>query len=135
MVPLAEVEAIVHGTTVGTNALVEHKGAKTGLIASQGFRDLIAIGRRTRPHDFGMTVEFQPLVPRDLRVDVHPWTTRGLRLNLSRNFRLDTTVSVGLAAPLALKFYLFPLGEKPLSSNALREFIWNSSQTGKGPLC
>ncbi|MFO1190237.1 MAG: hydantoinase/oxoprolinase family protein [Alphaproteobacteria bacterium] len=70
MVPLAEVDAIVHGTTVGTNALLERKGAKTGLIASDGFRDLIEIGRRTRPHDFGMTGEFQPLIPRDLRIGV-----------------------------------------------------------------
>ena len=59
---LAEVDTIVHGTTVGTNALLERKGARTGLISSKGFRDLLELGRRTRPNDYGMTGDFQPLV-------------------------------------------------------------------------
>ncbi len=67
---LAEVDAIVHGTTVGTNALLERKGARTGLISSKGFRDLLELGRRTRPNDYGMTGDFQPLVPREHRLEV-----------------------------------------------------------------
>src|SRR5690348_11109126 len=38
-----------HGTTVGTNALIQHRGVKTGLIVSDGFRDLLEIGRQKRP--------------------------------------------------------------------------------------
>jgi N-methylhydantoinase A len=67
---LDEVDAIVHGTTVGTNALLERKGARTGLISSKGFRDLLELGRRTRPNDYGMTGTFQPLVPREHRLEV-----------------------------------------------------------------
>jgi N-methylhydantoinase A len=67
---LSQVSAIVHGTTVGTNALLERKGARTALITSKGFRDLLELGRRTRPSDFGMTGHFEPLVPRDLRIEV-----------------------------------------------------------------
>jgi N-methylhydantoinase A len=67
---LREVDAIVHGTTVGTNALLERKGARTGLISSKGFRDLLELGRRTRPNDYGMTGTFQPLVPREHRLEV-----------------------------------------------------------------
>ena len=40
---------IIHGTTVGTNALIQHRGAPTGLITTDGFRDLIEIGRQKRP--------------------------------------------------------------------------------------
>ncbi len=67
---LREVDAIVHGTTVGTNALLERKGARAGLISSKGFRDLLELGRRTRPNDYGMTGTFQPLVPREHRLEV-----------------------------------------------------------------
>ena len=38
-----------HGTTVATNALIQHRGVKTGLIVTQGFRDLLEIGRQKRP--------------------------------------------------------------------------------------
>ncbi len=67
---LAEVEAIVHGTTVGTNAILERKGARTGLITSKGFRDVIELGRRTRPNDYGMTGSFAPLIERRDRREV-----------------------------------------------------------------
>src|SRR5579862_8618706 len=59
---LSEVDAIVHGTTIGTNALLERKGARTGLITSKGFRDILELGRRTRPHDYGLVGDFQPLI-------------------------------------------------------------------------
>lgn len=41
---------VVHGTTVATNAVLERKGAKTGLVTTQGFRDVLVIGRQARPH-------------------------------------------------------------------------------------
>ncbi|MGE4219699.1 MAG: hydantoinase/oxoprolinase family protein [Alphaproteobacteria bacterium] len=63
-------DAIVHGTTTTTNALLERKLARTGLIATQGFRDVLEIGRRTRPMAYGLTGHFEPLVPRDLRLEV-----------------------------------------------------------------
>ena len=47
--PASEVGYFGHGTTVATNALIQHKGVRTGLITSDGFRDLLEIGRQKRP--------------------------------------------------------------------------------------
>ena len=67
---LGAIEAIVHGTTVATNAILERKGARCGLIATQGFRDILELRRRDRPHAYGLTGSFEPLIPRDRRVEV-----------------------------------------------------------------
>jgi N-methylhydantoinase A len=67
---VAAIDHIVHGTTVGTNALLERRGAAAGLITSAGFRDILELGRRTRPHPYGMTGQFTPLIPRDVRLEV-----------------------------------------------------------------
>ena len=67
---LADVATIVHGTTVTTNALLERKLAKVGLITTQGFRDVLELGRRTRPKAYGMKGQFIPLIPRELRMEV-----------------------------------------------------------------
>jgi N-methylhydantoinase A len=61
---------IVHGTTTTTNAVLERKLAKTGLITTNGFRDVLELGRRTRPQAYGMTGTFTPVIPRDLRLEV-----------------------------------------------------------------
>jgi N-methylhydantoinase A len=68
-----QIDYIVHGTTTGTNALIERKGGRTGLITTQGFRDVLEIARIERP-DAGLYDIFvdlpAPLVPRYLRVEV-----------------------------------------------------------------
>jgi N-methylhydantoinase A len=65
------VEAISHGTTVATNALLERKGGRVALITTEGFRDVIEIGRQNRPALYDLTRDRpQPLVPRDLRFTV-----------------------------------------------------------------
>ncbi|MEM1314822.1 MAG: hydantoinase/oxoprolinase family protein [Pseudomonadota bacterium] len=69
-VALPEVDLIVHGTTTTTNALLERKLARTGLITTAGFRDVLELGRRTRPQPYGMTGRFVPIIPRDLRLEV-----------------------------------------------------------------
>src|SRR5215510_11659336 len=59
---------IVHGTTVATNALLERKGARTALITTSGFEDVIEIGRQARPDLYNLMVTRpSPLVPRELR--------------------------------------------------------------------
>jgi N-methylhydantoinase A len=65
-----ELRTIVHGSTVATNALLERRGARTGLITTRGFRDLLELGRRTRPTPYGLKGSFEPLIPRDLRIEV-----------------------------------------------------------------
>ncbi len=69
-VPLSELASIVHGTTATTNALLERKISKVGLITTKGFRDVLELGRRTRPNAYGLTGTFRPLIPRDLRLEV-----------------------------------------------------------------
>ncbi len=60
-----------HGTTVATNALIQHRGVKTGLITTDGFRDLLEIGRQKRPDLYDLQADKPPvLVPRDLRLEV-----------------------------------------------------------------
>jgi N-methylhydantoinase A len=68
--PLSGVDAIVHGTTTTTNAVLERKLARTGMITTRGFRDIIELGRRTRPQAYGMFGTFTPLIPRSLRLEV-----------------------------------------------------------------
>jgi len=64
------IEAILHGTTIATNAVIEKRGAKCALITTFGFRDLIELGRRDRPQMYGLEGVHEPLVPRELRFEV-----------------------------------------------------------------
>ena len=70
----ADIEFCCHGTTVATNALLERKGAKTGLITTRGFRDVLHIGRKDRPYNFSHYQEIarqsRPLAPRRWRMTV-----------------------------------------------------------------
>jgi N-methylhydantoinase A len=60
-----------HGTTVATNALIQHRGARTGLVTSAGFRDLLEIGRQKRPDLYDLQADKPPvLVERELRREV-----------------------------------------------------------------
>ncbi|MBZ5762498.1 MULTISPECIES: hydantoinase/oxoprolinase family protein [Rhizobium] len=68
--PIAKIDMIVHGTTVTTNALLQRRIAKVGMITTRGFRDVIELGRRTRPTPYGLFGTFVPLIPRDLRLEV-----------------------------------------------------------------
>ncbi len=67
---LARVATLVHGTTTTTNAFLERKIARVGLITTRGFRDVLELGRRTRPNPYGMTGTFEPLIERPFRVEV-----------------------------------------------------------------
>ncbi len=63
--------AIVHGSTVATNALLERKGARTALVTTAGFEDVLEIGRQTRTQIYDLNVEkATPLVPGELRLGV-----------------------------------------------------------------
>jgi len=70
-IPLSEVSFLVHGTTVVINALLEGKGAKTALITTKGFRDVLEIGRSNRTEMYNALYKKPtPLVPRYLRLEV-----------------------------------------------------------------
>jgi N-methylhydantoinase A len=67
---IAALDLIVHGTTTTTNAVLERNLCRTGLVTTRGFRDVLELGRRTRPNAYGMKGEFKPIIPRDLRLEV-----------------------------------------------------------------
>lgn len=67
----ADVSFLGHGTTVATNALIQGRGVKTGLITTEGFRDLLEIGRQKRPDLYDLQADKpETLVTRDLRIGV-----------------------------------------------------------------
>ncbi len=70
--PAGGIESFTHGMTVGTNALLERRGAKTALIATEGFADMLEIGRQNRPSLYHLCrARPEPLVPPELRVEAH----------------------------------------------------------------
>ncbi|HEX8474212.1 MAG TPA: hydantoinase/oxoprolinase family protein [Pyrinomonadaceae bacterium] len=69
-VELHDIE-VIHGTTVGTNALLQRRGARTALVTTEGFEDVLAIGRQARPRLYDLNaVRPEPLVERRLRFGV-----------------------------------------------------------------
>jgi N-methylhydantoinase A len=60
----------LHGTTIATNALIERRGAACALITTTGFRDILELGRRDRPHIYGLTGKHEPLIARDQRWEI-----------------------------------------------------------------
>ena len=68
---LSQTDLVVHGTTVGTNVLVERKGAKVGLITTEGFRDILEIREGLKDERYNLRMkQVEPLVPRYLRIGV-----------------------------------------------------------------
>lgn len=74
-----------HGTTVGTNAVIQHTGARTGLITTEGFRDLLEIGRQKRPDLYDMQADKPPVI-----------VARDLRLGVPERVRADGTIEITL---------------------------------------
>jgi N-methylhydantoinase A len=66
----ADLDAILHGTTIATNAVIERRGAVCGLVTTRGFRDILELGRRDRPQMYGLSGVQNPLIPRDRRWEV-----------------------------------------------------------------
>jgi N-methylhydantoinase A len=70
-IDLAQVNRLGHGTTVGTNALIQRRGGRVAMITTKGFRDLLEIGRQTRPHMFDLQCDAPPpVVPRQRRLEL-----------------------------------------------------------------
>ena len=68
---IAELESIAHGTTLVTNAVIERRGARTGMVVTEGFRDVLDMARETRYDLFDLRLKLpEPLVPRQLRREV-----------------------------------------------------------------
>jgi N-methylhydantoinase A len=119
----SDIDMFLHGTTVATNALIEHEGAKTGLITTEGFRDILHIGRHRRPHNFSIMqdIPFQvkPLVERKHRKAVKeriippgevliPLDERAV-INAIEELKEDGVTSIAVAFLFA---FLNPIHEK-----------------------
>jgi len=66
-----DIGIVVHGTTLATNAIIERKGARTALITTEGFRDVLAMGNESRYDQYDLNITLpEPLVPRYLRLPV-----------------------------------------------------------------
>ncbi len=71
LVNYQEIGRLCHGTTVATNTLIQRRGGALALVTTEGFRDLLEIGRQTRPHMYDLqTDQAQPLVPRQRRFEL-----------------------------------------------------------------
>ena len=71
---LEKLGSVVHGTTVGTNTLLERRGPKIGVITTRGFRDVLEMRRRDRRKTWGLWGDFTPIADRDLRLEVRERT-------------------------------------------------------------
>ena len=70
-IDLRRLRRLSHGTTVGTNALIQRRGGRVAMVTTRGFRDLLEIGRQTRPHMYSLTEDHPPpLVERRLRFEI-----------------------------------------------------------------
>ena len=125
---LAEREApmpldIVHGTTVGTNSLLERRGARVALVTTAGFEDLIEIGRQARPSLYDLNVQREPpLVPRSMRWGVRERTDAGgvalFRPNAGELHRLCSEIKRSRAESIAVCFlfsFLNPASERAVA--------------------
>jgi N-methylhydantoinase A len=72
--PFSAIDMLVHGTTAGTNAILQRRGAVCGLLTTAGFRDILELRRRERPTPYGLTGDFEPLIPRDRRLEIRERT-------------------------------------------------------------
>jgi len=121
---------LAHGTTVSTNALLQRKGAKTGLLTTRGFRDLLEIARQRRPSLYDLHARKPaPLVPRALRLEVPERVMADGRVRVPLDLAevdraLETLKAEGVEA-LAVCFlyaYLHPDHERQVLERA-RQFL------------
>ena len=99
----AEVAHVGHGTTVATNLVIERKGARTGLLTTKGFRDVLEIGRQTRPHLYDYSRgKPQPLVAREHRLELNErLNARGEVLQALDEAELDRAIATLARAGVA----------------------------------
>lgn len=86
---------VVHGTTVGTNALLERRGARTALVTTEGFVDVLAIGRQARPELYNLNAVRAPeIVPENLRFGVRERVAAsGEVLKVLENDQIDAVLT------------------------------------------
>ncbi|MDX2076527.1 MAG: hydantoinase/oxoprolinase family protein [bacterium] len=126
-----QLEWVAHGTTVATNAILERKGGVVALITTQGFRDILFIGRQNRPDLYALTPTLPaPLIPRDLCYDVAErldYTGKVLKAldNASLNDIIDDLAKrkVDAVAVCLLYSYLNPDHERLIAEKIIQRGV------------
>jgi N-methylhydantoinase A len=93
-----DIGVLIHGTTLATNALIERKGARTALVTTAGFRDVLEMGYEKRYEHYDLELELPaPLVPREWRFPVpERMTAKGeIRMPLDEDFLIQTAKKIG----------------------------------------
>ncbi|OAN73493.1 hydantoin utilization protein A [Sulfitobacter sp. EhC04] len=128
---LSKISVVVHGTTAGTNALLERKGAKIGVITTMGLRDVLEMRRRDRPRTWGLRGDFEPVVDRRYRLEVPERTLADGTIRTPVDLDAVRTAATALAdqgcAAIAILFansYANPQNET-LAVQAVRA-IWHN---------
>lgn len=127
---LAKVGTVIHATTLVTNAIIERTGAKTALLTTEGFRDILEIGREQRYDIYDLFLRFpEPLVPRRWRVEVRERVTRDGEVRRPLDTAAVAAQVAGLAASgieaIAVCFlhaYKNPIHERMVKDVIERDF-------------
>jgi N-methylhydantoinase A len=127
---LAARDDLVHGTTIVTNALLEEKTAKVGLLVTKGFRDLLEIGRQHRPNLYDFTIDRKPpLVSRECIREVKERITSDKKIlqsldieNAEKQIKALKKINIEVLAFALLFSFLNPKHEKKLEKLAQKEF-------------
>ena len=133
----SNVRVIIHGTTLATNALIERKGAKTALLTTEGFRDVVEIRHENRFEQYDVNIDLPPpLVPRRWRLPIRE------RVDARGKILVDLgkqSVSRAIETPAAEKIQAVAVGFLH-SFTAPENFVWSSIplisplfKTGTGP--
>ena len=124
-VPVHEIDLIIHGTTVTTNAVLQRRLARTGMITTAGFRDVIELGRRTRPQAYGLFGSYVPLVPRHLRLEVDERTLAdgSIRTAVDIDQVVDAAVELRDAGCQALVIHFLHSYKNPRNEEAALEAV------------
>lgn len=139
---MADIDVFVHGTTLATNALIERKGARTALIATEGFRDVIEIADEGRFDQYDLYIEKPtPLVPRAMRfavperMDVHGAVRLALDEAVARRVAAQLTKErIESVAVALIHAYVNPDHERRIGA-ILREVAPNLSVTLSSEVC
>jgi N-methylhydantoinase A len=117
---------LLHGTTVGTNTLLQRKGARVALVTTAGFEDVIEIGRQARPKLYDLFfARVEPLVPRDLRFGVNERVSSEgelLREPSAEELR-EMAEKVGARGPEAIAISLLFSFANPKNENAIAQAL------------
>ena len=125
-IDVAGASFFVHGSTVTINAVLERKGAKTGLITTKGFRDVYEIGRGNRPEGYNLFFKRPvPLVPRDLRLEVDErlYATGEVLTPLDERSAVSTIAALKAAAVESIAVCLLHSYANPAHEKRLGELL------------